>query len=59
MGAIDRRNLSTAQRLAEYVAELRDRGIPVFGATVDGRKIKLDLSGDSKEDVNPADLIDP
>ena len=59
MGAVDRRNISTAQRLAEYVAELRERGIPVFGATVEGRTIKLDLSGDSMTYTNPADLIDP
>lgn len=57
-----RRNLSTAERLAEYVSELRERGIPVRGAVIEGRTIKLDFglgAPDSKAAVNPADLVTP
>lgn len=59
MGHVDRRGLSTAQRLAEYIAELRARGIQVIGATVEGRKIRLDFDSANGEAVNPADLVDP
>lgn len=56
---IDRRSLTTAQRLAEYVSEMRSKGIPVCRATVDGRKIILDLQDGVSESINPADLVDP
>jgi hypothetical protein len=59
MSKIDRRNLSTAERLAEYIDALRSRGIPVKGATVEGRTIHLDLSNSPRVTVNPADLVDP
>lgn len=56
---IDRKGLTTAQRLAEYAAEMRRQGFSVCRATVEGRKIVLDLQDGTSETINPADLVDP
>ncbi|MCD9147466.1 hypothetical protein [Pseudophaeobacter flagellatus] len=53
---------TTPQRLAEYAAELKAKGIDDFRATVEGRTFTFDFSHPTltiAEAQNPADLVEP
>ena len=57
------RSKTTAQRLAEYAAELKAKGIDDFRAIVEGRTLTFDFKNSAGTIENmpqyPADLVDP
>lgn len=49
---------STAQRAADYIAELRKQGIEVKEFSVKRGELVFKL-GDGETEINPADLVSP